>query len=546
MLLIDKRQYEIQKLVNRKETSSYYTDEDGMKGIAMLLEKLNLKGDFSLMDPFMGAGITISSINRFIKPKRIIGIEINEEPYELAKNILTSIYEDVEVVCGSAFKLGWGYKADLVISNPPFTRWHRVKNRNEILKTVVSKGYGKYISRKDVGLHVLSIFLIDHILNEDGYAILVLPASTFYTSQTSGVKSFLKEFYDILYLVENANKPSFSSGSGYKELIVVLRKRRSKEKQHRAVSTHLESNEQTQALNSSEKCYKSATPQHTINTEIYQYNGSLKYLYSVNLHELKGFIDRNWLGLFRYDEAKKLSQFLEEGLKQGILRFLKKDEIIRGIEMYGPEFFFIPNKHWKIIKDDESALTVSNGKDAIEIPKKYLIKCLRKPEYYSKRIYIDDPKFYVLSIEDTSQGDLERYIAWGLEQNVPALSFGEEWHKHIWKQIKTKKPYGHIFLSDKIDLEKHRILANYSNTPLCASKNFYIIKTNNPLIAMWFNSAVVKDLLKIFSKKISDSWTRLLEEDYLQIPVPSEDIDANGLASYVNKWKSSNELSLDI
>jgi len=449
-------------------------------------------------------------------------------------------------VCGNAFKFGWDYKADLIISNPPFTRWHRLKNRNEILKTVVSKGYGKYISRKDVGLHVLSIFLIDRILNEGGYAILILPASTFYTSQASGVKSFLKEFYDILYLVENVNKPSFSSGSGYKELIVVLRKRRSKEKQHRSVSTHLESNEQTQALNSSEECYESATTQHTINTEIYQYNGSLKYLYSVNLHELKGFIDRNWLGLFRYDEAKRLSQFLEEGLKQGILRFLKKDEIIRGIEMYGPEFFFIPNKHWKIIKDDESALTVSNGKDAIEIPKEYLIKCLRKPEYYSKRIYIDDPKFYVLSIEDTSQGDLERYIAWGLEQNVPALSFGEEWYKHIWKQIKTKKPYGHIFLSDKIDLEKHRILANYSNTPLCASKNFYIIKTNNPLIAIWFNSAVVKDLLKIFSKKISDSWTRLLEEDYLQIPVPSEDIDIQTLTSYVNKWKFSDDLSLEI
>jgi hypothetical protein len=95
-------------------------------------------------------------------------------------------------------------------------------------------------------------------------------------------------------------------------------------------------------------------------------------------------------------------------------------------------------------------------------------------------------------------------------------------------------------------LERYRILANYSNTPLCASKNFYIIKTNNPLIAIWFNSAVVKDFFKIFSKKISDSWTRLLEEDYLQIPVPSEDIDIQALISYVNKWKFSDTLSLEI
>ena len=529
MLTIDKRQYEVQKLVDRKETSSYYTDEDGMKVVAMMLEKLNLKGDFSLMDPFMGAGITLSSINRFVKPKKVIGIEINEEPYELAKSILSAIYDDVEVVCGSAFKFGWDYKADLIISNPPFTRWHRVKNRDEILKTVVSKGYGKYISRKDAGLHVLSIFLIDRILNEGGYAILVLPASTFYTSQASGVKSFLKEFYDILYLVENVNKPSFSSGSEFKELIVVLKK---KEKQNRASKTHFDSIEHSQPHNSSEKCYE-----HTNNTEIYQYNGTLKYLYSANLHEIKSFIDRNWLSLFKYDEAKKLSQFLEEGINQGVLRYLKRDEIMVGIQMYGPEFFFIPNKYWKITKESEAVITINNGKDTIEIPKKYLIKCLRKPEYYMEKTYIDDPEFYILSIDDPPQGDLERYIAWGLGQNIPALSLGSEWYKHIWKQIQTKKPYGHIFLHNKIDLKRHRILANYSSKPLCASKNFFIIKTNNSLIAMWYNSEVMRDFLKIFGRKISDSWIELLVEDYLQIPVPADNVDDKELASYIKKWQ---------
>jgi methylase of polypeptide subunit release factors len=506
----DKRQYEIQKFVDRKVTSSYYTDEDGINVIALLLEKINLRENFSLMDPFMGSGITLSGVRYLIEPKKVIGIEINKEPCELAGSILSSIYADVEVICGDAFKFGWNYKADLIISNPPFARWHTIKNRYEILNAVLSKGYGDYINRKDPGLHVLSIFLIDHILNDGGYAVLVLPASIFYTSQASGVKRFLKEFYDILYLVENTDKPSFSSGSGYKELIVVLRKKGSMYK---------------------EKQYSS--------TEIYQYNGKLNFLYSVNISEIRGFLDKNWLSLFRYDESRKLSMFLEKGLKQGILRFLKKDEIMRGIEMYGPEFFFIPNKYWKIAKDDESFLTISNGKDVIEIPKKYLVKCLRKPEYYSKGVYIDDPKFYVLSIEDTLQGDLERYVVWGIEQKVPALSFGEQWYKHTWKQIKTKKPYGYIFLRDKIDLERHKILANYSNIPLCASKNFYIVKTNNPLIAVWFNSSVVRDFLKIFSRKITDSWTRLLEEDYLQIPVPSEDVNIEALNSYMNKWKLS-------
>lgn len=63
---------------------------------------------------------------------------------------------------------------------------------------------------------------------------------------------------------------------------------------------------------------------------------------------------------------------------------------------------------------------------------------------------------------------------------------------------------------------------------------------------MWYNSEVMKDFLKIFGRKISTSWTELLVEDYLQIPVPTDDVNIQVLASYVNKWKSSDELSLEI
>jgi len=119
--MTDKRQYEIQKFVDRKVTSSYYTDEDGINVIALLLEKLNLRENFSLMDPFMGSGIMLSGVRHLVKPKKVIGIEINKEPCELARSILSSIYADVEVICGDAFKFAWNYKADLVISNRRLT-----------------------------------------------------------------------------------------------------------------------------------------------------------------------------------------------------------------------------------------------------------------------------------------------------------------------------------------------------------------------------------------------------------------------------------------
>ena len=106
--------------------------------------------------------------------------------------------------------------------------------------------------------------------------------------------------------------------------------------------------------------------------------------------------------------------------------------------------------------------------------------------------------------------------------------------------MQTKAPYGHIFIHDKIDLTRHRILANYSEKPLCASKNFYIIREDNPLIAAWFNSSIMRYILRIFSKRISDNWTRLLEEDYLEIPVPSKSLKVD-LSNVENVDKVINE-----
>jgi predicted RNA methylase len=498
-MFLDEFQYKVQGLVDRKKTSSYYTSPDGVTVIRYFLKEVGVREGIVLMDPFMGSGVTLSSVNDLVKPSKVIGIEISKIPCELGRKILSSIYDDVEVVCDDAFNVGWKYKADLVISNPPFVRWHLISNRDEVLNAVISHGYKNYVTRKDPGVHILSFFLIDSILKDGGCAILVLPASTFYTSQGGGLKKLLKYGYDVLAIVENLKEASFSSGSGYKELIIFLKK----------------------------KSFSFTV----IPTPIYQYDGSLKELYSVNVQGIPKFMDRNWLSLFNYERAKRVVELIQRGLESGLLRYLKKDEILRGVEMYGSEFFFLPNTYWNIEAEEGDYVVTRNGWVGLRIHKKYLIKCLRKPEYYNDEIVIRDPKFYVLVIDDEPQGDLRKYVEWGEKEKIPALKFGKEWYQHIWKQLQTKKPYGHIFIHDKLDLERNRILANYSETPICASKNFYIIRTKNPLIAAWFNSSIMRDILHIFGKRISSKWTRLLENDYLAIPIPSKyvNVDLNNL-----------------
>jgi len=80
-----------------------------------------------------------------------VGIEINEEPCNLARRILTKLYTNVEVVCGDAFRVAWGYRPDIIISNPPFVRWSLLDRecRRGLLDLMGRLGCAEFISRGD-------------------------------------------------------------------------------------------------------------------------------------------------------------------------------------------------------------------------------------------------------------------------------------------------------------------------------------------------------------------------------------------------------------
>ena len=509
-------QYDVVKnLVNVKETASYYTSRDGAEVIRELLVKYVSEDGRSgvVADPFMGSGVLLTAIADVVKPSLVVGIEINREPCELGRQLLARLYQNVDVQCGDAFKLAWRYRADVIVSNPPFTRWQLVRNRDEVLKAVESRGYGRFINRRDPGLHILSFFLMDYMLKPGGYMALVMPASAFYTEQGEGLKQLVKAKYEVLALVENAKEPSFSRGSGFKELIIMLRKR------------------------------VNPFAYNPLETDIYRFDGELRLLGGIDLSRLPRLADRNWLSLFNYGRAAMLIQLIERGLRNGLLRYLNEDEIVRGIEMYGPDFFFIPNKYWKIDEETWDYVVITNNNEWLEIPRRYLVPCLRKPEYYESEVLVRDPGFYVLAINERQpSGDVLKYIKWGERVRVPALKFGSRWYQYAWRQLAVKKPFGHVFIHDKVVLSKPRVLANYSPKPLCASKDFYIVKTNNPLIAAWYNSSIFRDILAVFGRKISEDWTRLLEDDYLSIPIPAvaaRDVnlaDFNSINAVINKY----------
>ncbi len=175
-----------------------------------------------------------------------------------------------------------------------------------------------------------------------------MPASTFYTEQGEGVKRLLRLRYDVIGLVENKVAPSFSDGSGFKELIIFIRKR---------------GGGLLGVINNS-----------STNTGIYYYDGGgLRRVGGfVDLRRLPTFADRNWLSLFNYDRAMRLISIMEDALDRGLMRYLGRHEVVRGIEMYGPDFFFIPNKYWRIIEETRDYVVISNNGEQLELPRRYL------------------------------------------------------------------------------------------------------------------------------------------------------------------------------
>jgi hypothetical protein len=544
-IAISKCQVQVQKLIPqdmRKKFAAYYTIDQAIRlMVCIVREYLKTLGKEKviLADPFLGSARTLTAtikeigIERF---EKVWGIEPLALPALVAyaslldatkgkKDIINvtvgDAFEEISNATSFLFTPSKLYRADVILTNPPFTRWKHLQEtyRVHLLNLMDRLGYGNYIERKEPSLQTLSMFLSDWILNDDGLVVSVLPASTFYTIYGRGYKSLLRKNYEILGIVQSTYRPSFSEDSGFKEVIIAAVKRRAIVKKP-TVFAQLDDN--------AEEVAKVIIGRREL---IHRMN-------SFNIHELPRFLDINWLSLFGENRLRDVVvDLFEQGLRKKTLGYwedvMGRKSIIRGVEMYGPEFFFIPNKYWRLIKEDKNSVEIENIEDKTKLilTKEFLIKTLRKPSLYNYTIEAS-VNSYMLSLPpleiDEFPDDVQDYIRWGVNSNTarPAINaYGKYWYSHVYKQMETKQPFGQVFIPDKVDLtfKRRGVFANYTREKVAASKNFYIVKCNSEntskLLVGWFNSTIFLSTLVLLSRRISETWTRFLENDYLELPV---------------------------
>jgi len=551
----------------KKKLAAYYTKRVGLNLMSQFVSEYGKIYNYplTLCDPFLGSGLTLSEIvkqNPDLDITKVWGVEPHPlsalVAYSAILHAVNGNLEKVKVFVGDAFKLVAFEKftkrnlpkSNVILTNPPFTRWEILDKNDRIFlaKLVDRLGYNKYVRFKQMNLQVWSLFLMDYILEYNGLLISVLPASTFYTIYGETAKKLLNEKYQIHALIEYKKEPSFSIDSGFKELILISTKGNTFK------DTAIVSLNQNGVIERLQTILSGEKPFH-------------KNINWVNTSKIPQPWNNNWLTLFGNSKTKDLlSKIFAKALKKGSIDFwrasLAKKSIVRGVEMYGPDFFFVPNRHWKISEENDNYLILENSteKMVLRIDKEFLTRAYRRPKFYKSSIK-PGVEHFLLSIPPKPFEELPenivKYIEWGSRGKtaIPAIrSFGKFWYSHVNKQLNTKKPFGRVFLPDKIDpsFRNRAVFSCYSDKPITASKNFYIVSLGNKsldkAISAWFNSTIFIAYFLVSSRRISDRWTRFLVEDYLRMPIIKLDAisrrDLEEIVKIFNEFADTNLSSI--
>lgn len=558
----------------RKKLAAYYTKPVGLKLMTCMVSRYaEMCGrSIILCDPFLGSGLTLSEAIKGVSKSHISKIW-GIEPHALSALVayaaivhsLRGDFEKVDITIGDTFKIVYEEssslvsfskqlqeaisKADIILTNPPFTRWELLdKDYRTFLTQLIDRlGYTEYVKRRQQNLQLISLFLMDYFLKNDGLLISVLPASTFYTLYGEAAKAMLKDKYWVQAVVDFSSEPSFSIDSGFKELILIASKKKA-DFETAFLTIEASNIEQMEELSD---ILKGVKPMND-------------HINWVSISKIPYPWNMNWLALFGQNPLRELiskvfTQAAEKGMLTAWTDAFDEKQIVRGIEMYGPDFFLIPNKYWRIVNEDAEGVTIENDhRIKLRISREFMISALRKPEFYVDSI-IPRVEHYFLSIPQKDESELPlgiaEYIKWGELHSAakPALRvFGRYWYSHVNKQINVKKPFGRVFLPDKIDpsFDKRGVFACYSDQLLTASKNFYIAtfddKLKDKALASWFNSSLFIAYFIVASRKISERWTRFLEEDYLRMPVINVNLlDKHALQELADSFDKMAERKLE-
>jgi hypothetical protein len=486
----------------QKKFAIYYTKSDISLFIAEILKQYKFDSAF---DPACGNGRLLDSVSN--NTRTLFGTDLFS--IKFFDNSKHKIIENMDFLRidengKNGRKSIINQKFDLVIMNPPYTRFSNLNEnyRKSILSQIKMK------SMPQMGLHGYFIIHSNNFLNQNGLLVAVLPASILFSKYSHELRLFLLNNFSLKYIISFSNDDSFSDNSSFKEIILIAEK------------------------NPSNFTCNFISISNKIDQTNYLELASL-----ITNEKLTKDLVFSKISKTKLSESSNWSSFFcdsEENIKKNDSSKLKKFKLMsfgirRGTESFGPEFFYMPNKYWKIEKSTKNFVKIFNSDSnlTLDIPAQFLIPGIIRTKQNTKKITLEHHDFF-MSIPPLALDKLpisvQKYIEWGstLDLAIKKHSFSQKnpWYSFLFSQLQRKSFFGNLLLIRKLRFNTMSVIAHLNPKNLPASKAFYIIQCPKPfekIITAWLNSTYFLKHMSNSRRRISDNWGELMISDILEL-----------------------------
>ncbi|CAN2039370.1 adenine-specific DNA-methyltransferase [Candidatus Magnetomoraceae bacterium gMMP-15] len=200
---------------NKKKLGAYYTPKiisDFMVGRCLNKLKLN---NISLLEPSVGDGIFVQSLNNYLKKKNIQEVNltiIETEKLELVKarnQINQSLFSETFSINTDflEFALKEKNKYSLVIGNPPYIKKNYLSDNQKILCKAIHQKSA--LSEKEINNIWTAFVVASHsLLDENGILAFVLPADLLQVKYAQEIRVLLEKQFERLEIF-TVNKKLF-------------------------------------------------------------------------------------------------------------------------------------------------------------------------------------------------------------------------------------------------------------------------------------------------------------------------------------------------
>ncbi len=444
-------------------------------------------------------------------------------------------------------------KFDVVIMNPPFTRFQRIPPR---FKAKLQKKFDmpryKGMVHGQLGLHGYFLLLADKLLVPKGRLAAVLPITTISLEGFYGIIKLLLNEYSIEHIIVSTGRAAFSENTSLREMLLVARKQQPVP-EHRIKFTFIhaspeelsvekahEISEKIRSFDGEEETNDDFFIRQENQVNLIDDNSSIRDLYRiVNLHspELVRIDQKIWRHFISSKRFTTLGAI--EKAENWQIR-----ESTKGVEKMGYYCLSILSSEdkalkehdvWVVDDDTETLLKVRhrfNG-STFKVPKNCVVRQFRRfPGKAKTRLQAPYDYVVVRKFEDMEKFIMASGLADKATLNTIRNSIREgDWEKFVIKN--SSRVFG--FYRGNITAPGTSVFSVRSDKPTFtgpgSSWSFHIPEKHDSLISIWLNSSLV--VYSIFRDRNETEGGFIGIDKYMlaQIPYPTiEKVDMKALA----------------